>query len=363
MALIDKYLYDMLSKGGSDLHMSIGQPVKYRIHGSITPADDQIVTPEYMEAMLKEICLPVSRWDTFMKIHDMDLAYEVPGLARFRCNYLYNRFGMGAVLRQIPSKILTVEQLKLPETLLEFCHLKSGLVLVTGPTGSGKSTTLAALIDYINENMSKHIITLENPIEFVHPNKQCTIVHREIGLHSHSFPAALRGAMHSDPDIVLIGEMRDLDTIKLGLTCASMGMLVFSTLHTNSAPKTVDRIIDAFPSDEQMQIRTLLAECLRGVVSQQLCKKVGGGRVASHEILLYAEALPNTIREGQISNIKTIIEANRGRGMISMDNNLMRLYEEGLITANEAYMKAGDKKIFQELAAQERGETLTTEQP
>lgn len=362
MALIDKYLYDMLEKGGSDLHMSIGQPVKYRIHGSITPADDQIVTPEYMESMLKEICLPISRWDTFMKIHDMDLAYEVPGLARFRCNYLYNRFGMGAVLRQIPSKILTVEQLKLPETLLEFCKLKSGLVLVTGPTGSGKSTTLAALIDYINDNMNKHIITLENPIEFVHPNKQCTIVHREIGIHSHSFPAALRGAMRSDPDIVLIGEMRDLDTIKLGLTCASMGMLVFSTLHTNSAPKTVDRIIDAFPSDEQMQIRTLLAECLRGVVSQQLCKKIGGGRVASHEILLYAEALPNTIREGQISNIKTIIEANRGRGMISMDNNLMRLYEEGLITANEAYMKAGDKKVFQELAAQERGETLPTEE-
>ena len=361
MALIDKYLYDMLSKGGSDLHLSVGQPAKYRIHGSITPADDQILTPEFMEAMLKEICQPVSRWDTFLKIHDMDLAYEVPGLARFRCNYLYNRFGMGAVLRQIPSKILTVEQLNLPETLLEFCHLKSGLVLVTGPTGSGKSTTLAALIDYINDNMNKHIITLENPIEFVHPNKQCTIVHREIGLHSHSFPAALRGAMRSDPDIVLIGEMRDLDTIKLGLTCASMGMLVFSTLHTNSAPKTVDRIIDAFPSDEQMQIRTLLAECLRGVVSQQLCKKIGGGRVASHEILLYAEALPNTIREGQISNIKTIIEANRGRGMISMDNNLMRLYEEGLISANEAYMKAGDKKVFQELAAQERGETLNVE--
>ena len=363
MAIIDQYLRDMLDKGGSDLHLCIGQPVKYRVHGNIVPASDDILTPEFMEEMLKEICLPAERWDTFMKEHDLDFAHEIPGLARFRCNYLYNYHGMSAVLRQIPGKILTVEQLHLPSTLLDICRYKSGLVLVTGPTGSGKSTTLAALIDYINENMSKHIITLENPIEFVHPNKQCTIVHREIGLHSHSFPAALRGAMRSDPDIVLIGEMRDLDTIKLGLTCASMGMLVFSTLHTNSAPKTVDRIIDAFPSDEQMQIRTLLAECLRGVVSQQLCKKVGGGRVASHEILLYAEALPNTIREGQISNIKTIIEANRGRGMISMDNNLMRLYEEGLITANEAYMKAGDKKIFQELAAQERGETLTTEQP
>ena len=356
MHLIDKYLSDMLEKGGSDLHLCTGQPAKYRIHGSITPKDDHIIDAAEMEAMLKEICLPVSRWETYLKIHDMDLAYEIPGLARFRCSYFYNYYGMGGVFRQIPSKILTAKQLNLPQPIIELCGTPSGLILVTGPTGSGKSTTLAAMIDYINDTSSKHIITLENPIEFVHKNKNCTIVHREIGLHSKSFPNALRGAMRSDPDIVLIGEMRDLDTIRLGLTCASMGMLVFSTLHTNSAPKTVDRIIDAFPANEQMQIRTLLAECLQGVVSQQLCKKVGGGRIASHEILLYTDALPNTIREGQIANIKTIIEANRGRGMISMDNNLMRLLEEGLITTREAYMKASDKKVFQELLAQESDE-------
>ena len=357
MPLIDKYLTDMLDKGGSDLHLCTGQPAKYRIHGSITPADDHIIDAAEMEAMLKEICLPVSRWDTYIKIHDMDLAYEIPTVARFRCSYFYNYYGMGGVFRQIPSKILTAQQLGLPDPIIELCSTPSGLILVTGPTGSGKSTTLAAMIDYINDTTSKHIITLENPIEFVHKNKNCTIVHREIGLHSKSFPNALRGAMRSDPDIVLIGEMRDLDTIRLGLTCASMGMLVFSTLHTNSAPKTVDRIIDAFPANEQMQIRTLLAECLRGVVSQQLCKKNGGGRIASHEILLYTDALPNTIREGQIANIKTIIEANRGRGMISMDNNLLRLLDEGIISVKEAYMKASDKKLFLDRMAEE-GETL-----
>ena len=362
MNIIDQYLTDMLEKGGSDLHLCTGQPAKYRVHGSITPKDDHIIDAAEMEAMLKEICVPVSRWETFLKIHDMDLAYEIPGLARFRCTYLYNYYGMGGVFRQIPSKILTAKQLNLPKPIIDLCSTPSGLILVTGPTGSGKSTTLAALIDYINDNFSKHIITLENPIEFVHKNKNCTIVHREIGLHSKSFPSALRGAMRSDPDIVLIGEMRDLDTIRLGLTCASMGMLVFSTLHTNSAPKTVDRIIDAFPANEQRQIRTLLAECLRGVVSQQLCKKIGGGRIASHEILLYTDALPNTIREGQIANIKTIIEANRGSGMISMDNNLMRLRDEGLITTREAYMKASDKKVFQELLAEEDGEAPPTAQ-
>ena len=361
MPLIDKYLLDMIEKKGSDLHLAIGQPAKYRIHGGIINADEKIISPEFMEQMLKGICLPESRWETFLKEHDMDLAYEIPDVARFRCNFLYNYHGMGAVLRQIPSKILTVEQLGLPNTLLDLCNTKSGLVLVTGPTGSGKSTTLAAMVNYINETMSKHIITLENPIEFVHKSKLCTIVHREVGIHSHSFPNALRGAMRSDPDIVLIGEMRDLDTIRLGLTCASMGMLVFSTLHTNSAPKTVDRIIDAFPANEQMQIRTLLAECLRGVVSQLLCRKKSGGRVACLEILLWADALPNTIREGQISNIRTIIEANKARGMCSMDTNLMELLDNGIITSEEAYMKASDKKEFQERLEAEGGTTFDTQ--
>ena len=346
---INDLLRRMLEQGGSDLHLSVGMPAKFRVHGGIHPADDHIIDTEEMEAMLKEICLPEWRWDDYLERHDLDFAHEIPGLARFRCNYLYNYWGQAAVLRQIPSKILTLQDLKLPEVLKKICNFKGGLVLVTGPTGSGKSTTLAAMIDYINDNFSKHIITIEDPVEFVHQNKQCTIVHREIGIHSPSFPQALRGAMRSDPDIVLIGEMRELDTIRLGLTCATMGMLVFGTLHTNNAPKTIDRIIDAFPANEQAQIRTMLAACLQGVVSQLLCKKVGGGRIASHEILLWTDGLPNTIREGQINNIRTIIESNKGSGMQSMDGTLQGFLEKGLITADEAYMKATDKKLFEHL--------------
>lgn len=348
MAIIDAYLKEMLSLKGSDLHLSINYPAKYRLSGNLKPANDKIITPEFMEKMLKEICFPPDRWDTYLKNHDLDFAYEIPGLARFRCNYMYNYYGQAAVLRQIPSKILTVADLNLPSILLDICKIKSGLVLVTGPTGSGKSTTLAAMIDYINETMDKHIITIEDPIEFVHQNKRSTIVHREVGLHSKLFPIALRGAMRSDPDIVLIGEMREQETIRLALTCAAMGMLVFATLHTNNAPKTIDRIIDAFPANEQAQIRTMLAESLQAVVSQLLCRKIGGGRIAVHEILLWTDGLPNTIREGQISNIRTIIEANRGIGMCSMDGGLKTLMENGIISGEEAYMKASDKKLFAE---------------
>ena len=344
--IINAYLRQMLSLGGSDLHLSINFPAKARIHGNIIPLDDNILTPEFMEELMCEICLPEKRWTQFMKTHDLDFAHEIPGLARFRCNFFYNYHGMACVLRQIPSKILTLEDLKLPEVLKEICSYRSGLVLVTGPTGSGKSTTLAAMLDYINDNYSKHIITIEDPIEFVHKNKFCTIVHREVGIHSQSFPLALRGAMRSDPDIVLIGEMRDNETIRLGLTCAAMGMLVFATLHTNNAPKTIDRIIDAFPSDEQAQIRTMLAESLKAIVSQLLCRKLGGGRVAVHEVLLWSEALPNTIREGQIANIRTIIDAGAGRGMRSMDNSIQSEYDKGNISAEEAYMKSSDKGRF-----------------
>lgn len=344
--IINAYLRQMLDLGGSDLHLSINCPPKARIHGNIVPLEDTIITPEYMEAMLEEVCLPAHRWTTFKEMHDLDFAHEIPGLARFRCNYLYNYHGMACVMRQIPSKILTLQDLHLPEVLKEICAYQSGLVLVTGPTGSGKSTTLAAMIDYINENFSKHIITIEDPIEFVHQNKNCTIVHREVGIHSRSFPQALRGSMRSDPDIVLIGEMRDNETIRLGLTCAAMGMLVFATLHTNNAPKTVDRIIDAFPSNEQAQIRTMLAESLRAIVSQLLCRKAGGGRVAVHEVLLWTDALPNTIREGQIANIRTIIDSNVGMGMCAMDNSIQKQLDMGVISAEEAYMKATDKKRF-----------------
>lgn len=356
MALIDQYLIEMLGKGGSDLHLAIGSPVKYRVNGNIEIANDKTpVSADFMEEMMKEICLPASRWDRFLTTHDLDFAHEIPGTARFRCNYLYNYHGMGAVLRQIPSKILTMEDLHLPEVLRTICKIKSGLILVTGPTGSGKSTTLAAMIDHINDRQDKHIITIEDPLEFVHHHKRCTIVHREVGIHSSSFPRALQGAMRSDPDIVLIGEMREGETIRLALTCAAMGMLVFGTLHTNNAPKTIDRIIDAFPANEQAQIRTMLAECLQGVVSQLLCRKKNGGRVACHEVLLWSDGLPNTIREGAISNIRTIIEANKGMGMCSMDGGLLELMKNDVITPEEAYMKASDKKGFIEFLPQDSG--------
>ena len=354
--IINHYLRQMLELGGSDLHLSINFPAKARIHGGIQCLDDEVITSEKMEYLMKEICFPEHRWTTFMNTHDLDFAHEIPGLARFRCNYFYNYHGMGCILRQIPSKILTLEDLHLPDVLRDICAFHSGLVLVTGPTGSGKSTTLAAMIDYINATMSKHIITIEDPIEFVHQNKMCTIVHREVGIHSKSFPDALRGAMRSDPDIVLIGEMRENETIRLGLTCATMGMLVFGTLHTNNAPKTIDRIIDAFPSDEQAQIRTMLASCLQSVVSQLLCRKKGGGRIAVHEILLWADGLPNTIREGQIANIRTIIDAGGGRGMQSMDNSIQKQLDAGLISAEEAYMKASDKNRFLKRMEEEEAE-------
>ena len=231
----------------------------------------------------------------------------------------------------------------------KLCHLNEGLVVVTGPTGAGKSTTLAAMIDYINTNLSRHIITIEDPIEFVHQNKKSIIVHREVGEHTESFAAALKGAMRHDPDILLLGEMREMETIKLALSCASMGMLVFGTLHTNNAPKTVDRMINAFPAEEQNQVRVMLSSCLAGVVAQLLCKRSTEGRCAVHEILLTHEALPNTIRSGQIANIRAIIESGGNDGMITMDNSLMARVKDNTITPREAYMKAANKALFQPL--------------
>ncbi len=345
MAAIDSLLRTMLEKGGSDLHLTVGLPPKSRISGSLTPIAEKPLSGADMEALLKEIC-PEKRWKEFLEKKDLDLAHEVPGLARFRANYLYNHWGQAAVLRQIPAKILSFSQLNLPEALKKLCHLDQGLVVVTGPTGSGKSTTLAAMIDYINDNLAKHIITIEDPIEFVHPCKKSTIVHREVGEHTETFGAALKGAMRHDPDILLLGEMREMETIKLALSCASMGMLVFGTLHTNNAPKTVDRIINTFPAEEQNQVRVMLAGCLAGVVAQLLCKKVPKGRVAVHEILLQHEALPNTIRMGQISNIRGIIESGSADGMVTMDNSLMARVKDGTVEPKEAYMKGSNKALF-----------------
>lgn len=346
MPVINQYLEYMLQADGSDLHLAVGSPPRVRIAGSITELDEPALTPQSIEALLKEICNEES-WEYFLEHKDLDLAYELSSGDRFRCNYFRNHWGIAAVLRTIPADIRSFESLNLPEVLKQFCTANNGLVFVTGPTGSGKSTTLAALIDKINETTHKHIITIEDPIEFVHKNKRSVLVHREVGEHSKSFANALRGAMRADPDIILIGEMRDLETIRLALNCASMGMLVFGTLHTNNAPMTIDRVIDAFPAEEQNQIRTMLGACLRGVVSQLLCKKAGGGRVAAHEILLKHDALATCIRSGKISKVRGIIESSMDQGMITMDASLAKLMEARQITPEEAYMKAANKDLFE----------------
>jgi twitching motility protein PilT len=348
MAEIDTLLRSMVEKGGSDLHLIIGMPPKARISGSIQPISDKPLDASAMERLLKEI-VPERRWNEYLERRDLDLAHEISGFARFRGNFLYNHWGQAAVFRQIPAKILSFDELKLPEAIKKLCHLNEGLVVVTGPTGSGKSTTLAAMIDYINSNLCRHIITIEDPIEFVHPVKKSIIVHREVGEHTETFAAALKSAMRHDPDILLVGEMRELETIKLALGCASMGMLVFGTLHTNNAPKTVDRIINAFPADDQNQVRVMLAGCLAGIVAQLLCRKVPKGRIAVHEILLQHEALGNTVRSGQIANIRQIIESGGADGMILMDTSLMNRIKDGSIEAKEAYMKAANKAAFASL--------------
>ncbi|OGV68844.1 MAG: type IV pili twitching motility protein PilT [Lentisphaerae bacterium RIFOXYB12_FULL_65_16] len=347
---MDELLLHMLKMKGSDLHLKVGQPPKTRVHGELKPMPDRPpVTAEVMEEIMKGICPPV-QWERYLQTHDLDFAYEIAGAARFRSNYLYDNHGMAAVFRQIPSKILSLEDLKAPEVLRRISRLKEGLVFVTGPTGSGKSTTMAAMIDYINKNFEKKIITIEDPVEFVHKNNKCIIQHREVGDHTQSFAAALHSAMKAAPDIVLLGEMRELETIRLALNCATMGMLVFGTLHTNCAPKTIDRVIDVFPADQQSQIRTMLGDCLAAIVSQLLCRTADGkGRVAAHEILLRVEGLSNVIREGQISSIRSMIESGGNDGMCSMDGTLLRLLREGRITAHEAYMKATEKENFAQL--------------
>ncbi|MEM0965202.1 MAG: PilT/PilU family type 4a pilus ATPase [Verrucomicrobiota bacterium] len=345
MAEIDTLLIEMLESGGSDLHLSVGSSPKMRVDGSIFPMEYEPFSAELMNELLEEFT-PPNRWHQFMERSDVDFAYEIPGKARFRANIFDNHWGSAAVLRQIPSRVESIEELGLPETLKSLALERGGLVLVTGPTGSGKSTTLAAVLNHINENTSKEIITLEDPVEFIHSNKNCTIIHREVTEHTHSYAGGLRSTMRADPDVVLIGEMRDRETMRLALGCAAMGMLVFSTLHTNSAAKTIDRIIDAFTAEEQAQIRILLAECLRGVVSQVLCVAAEGGRVPAFEILTYHKSLPNCIRQNSLASIRNIIDQNRDTGMISLDAYLIELSSSGIISTEEAYMKANDKSLF-----------------
>jgi twitching motility protein PilT len=353
MARIDEYFREMKGRGASDLHMIIGFPPMLRLRGELTPTSHPVLTAESNQDLLFEM-LTENQQSTLESHRDFDMAYELAGVARFRCNFLYQQRGVGAVFRMIPTDILTLEQLQLPPVLKTIAMLKRGLVLVTGPTGSGKSTTLAAMINYINEMRDAHIITIEDPLEFVHANKMCLFTQREIGTHAKSFADALKVAGREDPDIILVGEMRDTTTISLALTCAELGILVLGTLHTNSAAKTIDRIINAFPADQQEQTRTMLAESLSAVVAQQLLKtKDGKGRCAAIEILIGSSALATTIREGKISQINSLIQTGSTSGMQNMDQHLLQLIKEGKITANAAYEKALDKKIFERIIEKE----------
>ncbi|MGZ8780050.1 MAG: type IV pilus twitching motility protein PilT, partial [Thermoanaerobaculia bacterium] len=286
---------------------------------------------------------------SFVATGDVDYSYEIPGLARYRVNLFRQQRGAGAVFRVIPTKIMTIDQLGLPEQVRRLAQIRNGLVLVTGPTGSGKSTTLAAIIDLINETRSLHVITIEDPIEFVHPNKKCLIHQREIGTHAKSFAEALKAAGREDPDLILVGEMRDLDTISMALSAAERGTLVFATLHTNNAAKTMDRIISVFPSGEQEGIRNVLGETIRAVLAQQLIPQIGGGRVAALEILFSSPAIGNMIREGKTPQITSAIQTGVREGMVDMDTSIRRLYEAKRISARAAYDKAIDKEAFKDL--------------
>ncbi len=354
MAAIDELFKEMKERGASDLHLFVGLPPVLRLKGQMARTERPVLTNESNRKLIYEI-LSKEQIAKLEKSRDLDLAYELKGVARFRCNVLFTHRGIGAVFRIIPTKILTIEELNLPEAMLKIARLKRGLVVVTGPTGSGKSTTLAAIIDHINKTREAHILTIEDPIEFVHPNIKCLITQREVGAHTHSFANALRVATREDPDIILVGEMRDLETISLALTCASLGILVFGTLHTNNAAKTVDRIVDAFPSDQQGQIRSMLGDSLMAVVAQQLLRTSDGkGRCAANEVLLGSTALANLIREAKVSQIPSLIQTKTAEGMQTMDQALMKLVKGETITAEAAYEKAEDKKLFAGMISQEK---------
>ncbi len=344
---IDAYFQKLVDLGGSDLHLSEGEKPKIRVHGDITPIADERLTREDMIELMEPICIP-KLWEAYMKGGDADFAYEMNEQSRFRCNYMKQQRGLCCVFRLIPTKIMTLEQLNVPEQIKKFGEMRSGLVLVTGPTGSGKSTTLAALIDYVNTNFSRHIITVEEPIEFVHPSKQSILTQREVPAHCPTFADGLRASLREDSDIVLVGEMRDLETIALALTAAETGLLVFGTLHTNNARKTIDRIIDVFPAEQQAQARTMLAGSLRGVVAQLLMKRHDKpGRVAVNEILFATPAVGAIIREGATQKLSDVITGGKGLGMQFMDDAIWQKLQQGLVSPEEAYMKAIDKKRFQ----------------
>ncbi|MET0151821.1 MAG: type IV pilus twitching motility protein PilT [Candidatus Binatia bacterium] len=331
--------------GASDLHLSSGEPPMLRVNGDIKRIEHAALSADEIHNMAFDVMNDGQR-KVFQEKHDIDFSFELGEIARFRVNVFLTRRGEAAVFRVIPSKIVTLDELSMPPVLKEICKRERGFVLCTGPTGSGKSTTLAAMVDYINEREDVSIITIEDPIEFVHHSKRALVNQREVGIHTHSFANALRGALREDPDVILVGEMRDLETIALALTAAETGQLVFATLHTSSAPKTVDRVIDAFPSEQQNQVRTQLSESLQAVITQSLCKRKGGGRIAACEILMGVPAAKNLIREAKIHQLPSVMQTGQKQGMQTLDMALQDLLARGLITREEAQAKSPNPQLF-----------------
>jgi twitching motility protein PilT len=341
-AAMDALLEAVVARRASDLHLCSDAPPAFRVDGDICPESDYgPLTSERLKELVWSIT-PEKNREEWHARKDTDFAHDTAA-ARFRVNVFADRKGIGAVLRQIPNEILSAEQMGLSQHILDLCHLTKGLVLVTGPTGSGKSTTLAALVDYVNRNRDDHIITIEDPIEFVHANKRCIVNQREVGIHTSSFKHALRAALREDPDVVLVGELRDLETIAIAIETAETGHLVFGTLHTNTAPSTVDRIIDQFPADRQAQIRMMLSESLKGVITQVLCKKIGGGRAAAQEVLLCSTGVANLIREGKTFQIPSVMQTGRGSGMVTLNDALLELVKKKVIEPKEAFVKSVQK--------------------
>jgi twitching motility protein PilT len=342
---MEQLLRMMVARGASDLHLRSGEPPLIRCHGSIIRLDEAHLRADEVAALVDSTMLPINR-EELAHASDTDFAYEIADCGRFRANAFKDRTGTAAVFRRIPPAVVTVDELNLSVDVQRLCALTRGLVLVTGPTGSGKSTTLCALVDLVNRTRSDHIITIEDPIEFVHPSQRCVVSQRQVGMHTRSFKAALRAALREDPDVVLIGEMRDLETVSIALETAETGHLVFATLHTTTAAMTIDRIIDQFPADQQEQIRVMLADSLRGVISQTLLKGAKGGRVAAREVLFNTAPVANLIRERKTFQIPTIMQTSKRLGMVTMNDALLELIESGQVTADEAYLHATDKPGF-----------------
>ncbi|MBN8279847.1 MAG: type IV pilus twitching motility protein PilT [Gammaproteobacteria bacterium] len=349
MSQIDEYLKQVLTRNGSDLHFIAGEPPRARIYGELQILGAETLTASRVESALQEIMSPKSRED-FQRRDSTDFAYSLEDIARFRVNVFRHIAGMGAVLRAIPSKAKSLEDLKLPPVVAQLCKQPQGMILVTGKTGSGKSTTLAAMIDEINTKVNGHILTIEDPIEFVHTRKRCLISQREIGVHSPSFAAALHSALREDPDVILVGEMRDLETVSIAVTAAEMGILVMGTLHTNGAGQTIDRIVNSFPTDKQPHVRTMLSTSLRGVISQQLVARKGEpGLVAALEIMVNTPAVSNLIRQGKLDQLETAIQGGAKMGMRTMDSALKDLLDQGRITGRTAYESALEKRRFEDV--------------